>query len=78
MEETEQAFSKDIVTTMRVIFTHQAGPNLRNEIAHGMLRSDACSSAAAIYGWWVIMNLALHPVASLVIESERLEEPESK
>lgn len=70
MPETEKHFGKNIVTTLQIIFTHQAGPNIRNELAHGMIPSGACASPAAIYGWWTIVCLALHPVAQHILEFE--------
>lgn len=71
MPETEQRLTQDVVTTLRIIFTHQAGPNIRNELAHGMLPSGACASPAAIYGWWTIVWLVLNPIASVVLDLER-------
>lgn len=70
MPETEECLGKNIVTTLQIIFTHQAGSNIRNELAHGMLPSGACISPAAIYGWWAIVYLALHPVAQHVLDLE--------
>lgn len=70
MPETETYIGKNIVTTLQIIFTHHAGPNIRNELAHGMLPSGACASPAAIYGWWTIVFLALHPIAWHVLEIE--------
>ncbi len=70
MPETEKCIGKNIVTTLQIIFTNQAGPNIRNELAHGMIPSGACASPAAIYGWWTIVCLALHPVAQHILELE--------
>jgi hypothetical protein len=70
MPETEKHIGKNIATTLKIIFTHQAGPNIRNELAHGMLTSGACDSPAAIYGWWAIVCLALHPIAQHILEIE--------
>ena len=70
MPETEKILSKTIVTTLEIIFTHQAGSNIRNELAHGMLPSGACTSPAAIYGWWTVVYLALNLVARHVLEIE--------
>lgn len=44
LPETEKCIGKNIVTTLQIIFTHQAGPNIRNELAHGMIPSGACAS----------------------------------
>lgn len=70
LPETEKCIGKNIVTTLQIIFTHQAGPNIRNELAHGMIPSGACASPAAIYGWWTIVFLALHPIAQHILEFE--------
>ena len=68
MPETVEYLSEDVVTTLRVLFTHQAGPNIRNELSHGMMTGGQFSNTNTIYAWWTIVWFALHPVAELVLE----------
>lgn len=58
--------SEDIVLTFKILFVSQAGPNIRNELSHGMLTSGQCYSPASIYAWWSIVWFALWPVADIV------------
>lgn len=75
MPETIELFTDDVVTSLKLLFVHKAGPNLRNEICHGMLHAGQLYTPAAVYGWWLIMWLTLHPVADSVLEQSKSNTP---
>ena len=54
--EMETVFGSDLTFEIRAIFCDGFGPNLRNELAHGLLDQDALLSAESIYAWWLIFR----------------------
>ena len=61
-EDLEANLGKDIVREMRVLFVNQNGADLRNRIAHGLMRYDEFFHHASIYAWWFIFRLTICPV----------------
>lgn len=57
LPEAEQVFGKDLAFELKALFCDPFGPNLRNELAHGLLDEEACHSPAAIYAWWLGLQL---------------------
>ncbi len=53
----EKVFGKNITFELRALFCDASGPNLRNELAHGLLTEDNCNSIPAIYSWWFALKL---------------------
>lgn len=52
-----EVFGEDLTFELTALFCDQNGPNLRNEVAHGLISRNACESAAGIYAWWLIFSL---------------------
>ena len=59
LPEAEQIFGKDLAFEFDSLFCNPFGPNLRNELAHGLLDEDGCNSPSAIYAWWLILRLTI-------------------
>jgi hypothetical protein len=57
LPEVRQIFSEDLSFELKALFCDAFGPNLRNELAHGLLDDDACQSTYAIYAWWFGLKL---------------------
>lgn len=57
LPEAIQVFGKDLVFELNALFCNAFGPNLRNELAHGLLDEDGCNSPFAIYAWWLALRL---------------------
>ena len=55
--EIEEIFGDDLAFDIRALFCDQFGPNLRNEIAHGLMDYAACQSQASVYAWWLLFKL---------------------
>ncbi len=53
----EAVFGTDLAFEIRALFCERFGPNLRNELAHGLLDAGALQSAESIYAWWLIFRL---------------------
>lgn len=57
LPEATQVFGEDIAFELKILFCNAFGPNLRNELAHGLLDDTTFYSPAAIYAWWFGMRL---------------------
>lgn len=57
LPETEKIFGKDLTFELDSLFCNAFGPNLRNELAHGLLDEDGCNSYYAVYAWWLTLRL---------------------
>lgn len=55
--EYELTFGKNIAAEIRMLFCEGAGPNLRNNVAHGLLDDHASHSPSAVYAWWFFLKL---------------------
>lgn len=53
-------FGEDFAFEVRSIFCDAYGPNLRNDIAHGLLDEESCSSATSMYAWWLLLKLVFN------------------
>ncbi len=56
-DELSQKFSSDFVFELKVIFCDHAGPNMRNEIAHGLKTDDTFNGVVDFYVWWFSVRL---------------------
>jgi hypothetical protein len=57
LPEATQIFGEDLSFEFKALFCDAFGPNLRNELAHGLLDDNACQSPYAIYAWWFGLKL---------------------
>lgn len=60
LPEVETIFGKDLTFELKVLFCDAVGPNLRNEVAHGLLDDEVYRSTVAVYAWWLAMKLAFN------------------
>jgi hypothetical protein len=66
MPETEAIFGSGMVMEMKAMLVVQGGPNLRNDIAHGLLSDGSAWSYSALYMWWFCLRLVMYPVIEMV------------
>ena len=77
--ELEEIFGKDILQELRVLFLEHNGADLRNQIAHGLMRQDQFFHHASIYAWWFIFHLTIFPVQERFLNSaEATEDTEAR
>ena len=57
LPQAEEIFGEDLSFEIKALFCDPFGPNLRNELAHGLLDDRACESTFAIYAWWFGLKL---------------------
>lgn len=60
LPEAERVFGENLVFEFKSLFTDPFGPNLRNELAHGLLDQDSCYSYFSIYAWWLGLRLVFN------------------
>lgn len=54
-----EVVSPDVLFEVRCLCTDNRGPNLRNQLAHGMLEEGAFFSVEALYAWWLVLALCI-------------------
>ncbi|WP_218081249.1 DUF4209 domain-containing protein [Anthocerotibacter panamensis] len=60
LPEATQILGEDVSFELKALFCDAFGPNLRNELAHGLLDDEACQSTYAIYAWWLGLRLVFN------------------
>lgn len=60
LPEVAQIFGEDLEFELKALFCNAFGPNLRNELAHGLLDDEACQSTYSIYAWWLGLRLVFN------------------
>jgi hypothetical protein len=60
LAETKKVFGEDLSFEIKALLCDSLGPNLRNELAHGLLDDDSFHSTHAIYAWWMGLRLVFH------------------
>lgn len=53
-------FGEDLSFELKALFCDAFGPNLRNELAHGLLTDHECQSSYAIYAWWLGVKIVFN------------------
>ena len=63
MENSKVAeiFGEDLAYEIEALFCDQIGPNLRNNVAHGLLNDQQCVTIDSIYAWWLGLKLVFNP-----------------
>lgn len=57
LPEAERIFGPNLSFEIRALFCDAFGPNLRNELAHGLLDDETCQSIHSVYAWWLGLRL---------------------
>lgn len=60
LPEAEKIFGEDLAFEIKALFCDAFGPNLRNELAHGLMDEAACQSIYAVYAWWLGLRLVFN------------------
>ncbi len=57
LPEAVNVFGEDLTFEIRALFCDAFGPNLRNELAHGLVTEEACCTTHTVYAWWLALKL---------------------
>lgn len=55
--ELADILGKDVVFEIQACFCDPYGPNVRNNIAHGLNGYEQCNSGYYVYAWWLIFKV---------------------
>lgn len=75
--EVEQVFGPDLAFEIRALFCDAFGPNLRNELAHGLLDDGDGNSIYSVYAWWLALRLVFNAFLYRLQRNNGVDEPES-
>ncbi len=80
LSEIENIFGDDLSFEIRALFCDPFGPNLRNELAHGLVNYEEAQSTYSIYAWWlglrIIFNTFWNAKHARQVNSEPVSEHE--
>ena len=57
LPEASKVFGEDLLLELKALFCDPMGPNLRNELAHGLLGEAMCESVYSVYAWWFCLRI---------------------
>jgi Domain of unknown function (DUF4209) len=58
--EAREVFGDDLTFELKAIFCDPVGPNLRNNVAHGLLSDSDSRGIFAVYAWWFGFKLVFN------------------
>ena len=59
LPEMQERFGEHLAFNIRALMCNPLGPNLRNQVAHGLAGSRLCLSGYGVYAWWLILALVV-------------------
>lgn len=62
-EKAKEILGEDLFFELKALLTDHLGPNLRNNISHGLLETGYGTSLPEIYFWWFCLRLMVTSVA---------------
>lgn len=66
-------FGEDVAFELRALLCGPIGPNLRNEVAHGLIGDLLFSAGASVYLWWLTLKLVFMPYWNAFHDPEAAE-----
>ena len=60
LPQTMAKFGEDLTYEIKALFCDPMGPNLRNNVAHGLLNDQQANSVEAVYAWWLGLQLVFN------------------
>ena len=60
LPEVSKVFGENLAFELRAVFSDACGPNLRNQVAHGLLNDNECHSIYTVYAWWLTLRLVFN------------------
>lgn len=71
-------FTRDIAFEIRALFCGPIGPNIRNNVAHGLLSDQAASAGTSLYAWWFALRLIFIPFWNSLHDPDQAEATEPR
>ena len=60
LEETKEILGDNLTYEISTLFCDPTGPNLRNNIAHGLFDDKQCYTYDSVYAWWLGFKVAFN------------------
>lgn len=57
--EMVNVFGEDLKFAIHALMCDQTGPNLRNDVAHGLADDERMQSALGLYTWWLVLRIVV-------------------
>jgi tetratricopeptide (TPR) repeat protein len=67
-------FGEDLAFEIKALFCDAFGPNLRNELAHGLIGYEESQSIYSIYAWWLFFRLVFNTFWNTTLGKKQLNE----
>ena len=77
LPQTKVIFGEDLTYEIKALFCDQMGPNLRNNIAHGLLNDQEANSVDVVYAWWLGLQLVFNTYWN-ALDRENVEEQQEE
>lgn len=62
LPSAQEILGEDTLFELKALFTTPVGPNLRNEVAHGLLDDGTADSIPSVYAWWFILRMIVRAI----------------
>ncbi|WP_396598635.1 DUF4209 domain-containing protein [Frigoribacterium sp. R86507] len=72
-EQVVDIFGEDVVFEFRVLLCRPIGPNLRTEVAHGLISDAMFPSSVSLHLWWLTLKLVSMPYWNALHDPEGAE-----
>lgn len=70
LPEVASIFGEDLAFELKALFCDPFGPNLRNELAHGLLDEGNCQRVETVYAWWLLLRMTFNTFWNAVRRKE--------
>ena len=77
-DRLKKALGAAFAFDLQSLLSGRTGPNLRNNIAHGLVSSEALNSPTGFYLWWLLVRLVVMPTPMMkgFLERKAVGNPE--
>ena len=62
IEDVNKILGEDLSFEFTALLCSAFGPNIRNELAHGLFTEEDCNSVYSIYVWYLILKIVFDSV----------------
>jgi len=66
MDEAKVVLGENVLFELKAVFSESVGPNLRNEVAHGLMTDGVAYSVTPVYAWWVLVRMVVKSVITSI------------
>ena len=60
LPESETILGTNIAFEVKALFCDGTGPNIRNDVAHGLFSEEKCKATTSVYAWWLGLKIVFN------------------